>query len=70
MKTEDQILTQPWFIVQNGQDIDIHCRVFPENETPREITVASAIHSQAIADEIVRLHGIYCDAPEYMKATR
>lgn len=47
---------QPWFVVENGSQLDIHARVFPPNESLREITVASNILRLEVADEICAAH--------------
>jgi len=31
----------PWIVVSNGRAIDIHGRVTPEGDAPRELTIAS-----------------------------
>ena len=43
----------PWHIVQNGSQIDIHARVVPNREAPREIATATDLREDD-ASMIVR----------------
>lgn len=48
---------EPWFVVQNGNQADIHARVYPSNESAREITVRSDLEAEEAA-EVVKVHNI------------
>jgi len=41
----------PWFVVQNGVQVDVHARITPNGKQPRDITV----FSDEAADEAARL---------------
>ena len=51
----DGLNREKWFVVQNGEQVDIHCRIFPPNQESREITVLSNI-DPADAERTVREH--------------
>lgn len=59
MSVEQQILRNAWFVVENGQHIDIHCRVDPQGEPSREVAVVNGAHSREVAEKIVEYHDIY-----------
>lgn len=44
-----------WFVVENGQQIDIHARIHPPNELVREITVVANVELET-ADAICTAH--------------
>lgn len=49
---------QPWYVVQNGNQIDVGARVFPQGESAREITVASNVSAGAAEDICARHNGM------------
>ena len=55
MTISEQVRKHPWFIVQNGNQLDIHVRVVPNTENPRELTVASNVREDC-AEWIVIAH--------------
>lgn len=43
MRTYPESITlarrEKWFVVQNGKQVDIHARIFPNNQDSRELTL-------------------------------
>jgi len=46
-----RFLSEPWFVVQNGAQIDIHVRL-----DGRELNVLTKVSSRAAAEFLVRQH--------------
>lgn len=51
-----------YFHVQNGNQIDIHYRAFPEGQEPREMTLVSNVKADEVQQLLDALNG--CFSPE------
>lgn len=50
---------RPWHVAMNGERIDIHARVVPAGEAPRELTVAADVRTLADAHLICSVVNAY-----------